>query len=118
MYYIINAFEQYYAGKCCSDNKTPVWKNHWTRAIGFTYIEEALDFAKSGDIFWLSVKFIREYKKEDIVPKKESITLHHSSMGVTVTHEIELSDYNSMIQGYINFLRGIGMVIPEEEDRV
>lgn len=59
-----------------------------------------------------------KYKKEDIVPKKDSITLHHSSMGVTVTHEMELSDYNSMIQGYINFLRGIGMVIPEEEDRV
>jgi len=31
---------------------------------------------------------------------------------------LELSDYNSMMQGYINFLRGIGVTIPEEEDRV
>lgn len=49
---------------------------------------------------------------------KQTITLHHKSSGQEITHIQELSDYNSMIQGYINFLRGIGVTVPEEEDRV
>lgn len=46
MYYIINNEERYYAGKCYSDKRTPVWKNHSTRAMGFETMKEALDFAR------------------------------------------------------------------------
>ena len=59
-----------------------------------------------------------QYLKESIMDNKETITLHHKSLGQEVTHVLELSDYNSMIQGYVNFLRGIGVAVPEEEDRV
>ena len=37
-----------------------------------------------------------------------------------IIHEIIMDgvDWNQMIQNYINFLRGIGYIIPEDEDRV
>jgi len=60
MYYIVEDDQRYYAGKCCSDNETPVWKNHYTRALGFDTMEKALDFAKKENIFFLGV----EYKEE------------------------------------------------------
>lgn len=37
-----------------------------------------------------------------------------------ITFEINNNgvDWNTMLQSYINFLRAIGYVIPEEEDRI
>lgn len=60
MYYIISNDQRYYAGKCCSDNKTPVWKDHHVRALYFDTMEKALNFAKKENIFFLGV----EYKEE------------------------------------------------------
>lgn len=60
MYYIMNNEERYYAGKCCSDNRTPVWKNHHSRALEFGTMDEAIEFAKKEKIFFLGV----EYKGE------------------------------------------------------
>lgn len=60
MYYIINNFGQYYAGKCCSDNKTSVWKNHWTRAVSFRGIEGAIEFAEAEGVDYEDIEFIRE----------------------------------------------------------
>ena len=60
MYYIVSNDQRYYAGKCCSDNKTPVWKNHHSRALDFETMEKALDFAKKENILFLGV----EYKEE------------------------------------------------------
>ena len=35
MYYIVSIDYRYYAGKCCSDNETPVWKMVGIRKIMF-----------------------------------------------------------------------------------
>ncbi|ASU03351.1 hypothetical protein [Pseudoalteromonas phage J2-1] len=59
MYYITNGTE-YYAGKCCSDSRIPVWKSHYTRAISFNSMEEAMDVAKADRLFYLGIEFICE----------------------------------------------------------
>ena len=62
--------------------------------------------------------------KQKITLMYEEIGDHeHRGMEVSdhkVTHEIMSDgvDWQTMIQHYINFLRGIGYVIPEDEDRV
>lgn len=58
MYYITDGCTRYYSGKCCYDNKTPVWKNHWTRALGFCSMEDAISFAKKENITWIGVEYI------------------------------------------------------------
>lgn len=60
MFYITDGCTRYYAGKCCSDNRTPVWKGHHTRALPFNEMKEAIDFAKSENIFFLGVEYIVE----------------------------------------------------------
>ena len=60
MYYITDGCTRYYAGKCCSDNRTTVWKNHWTRALSFDSMEEAITFAKSENISWLGIEWVKE----------------------------------------------------------
>lgn len=60
MYYIINNAQRYYAGKCCHDKRTHVWKDHYSRALYFDTMERALEFAKQENIFFLGV----EYKEE------------------------------------------------------
>lgn len=60
MYYIVNNSEQYYAGKCVSDNRTPVWKSHYTRALQFEDMKTALNFAKSEKIFFLGIEWVNE----------------------------------------------------------
>ena len=62
MYYIVSDDQRYYAGKCCSDDRTLVWKNHYTRALGFDTMERALDFAKKENIFFLSIEYMLTWK--------------------------------------------------------
>lgn len=59
IYYITNGTE-YYAGRCFSDSRLPVWKSHYTRAISFNSIEEAMELAKADQLFYLGVEFICE----------------------------------------------------------
>jgi len=58
--------------------------------------------------------------------KKSFVTMTYEEVESTgdvdtvITHRVRQDgeDWNVMLQAYINFLRGIGYVIPEEEDRV
>jgi hypothetical protein len=61
MFYITDeSGERYYAGKCCSDNKTLVWKNHHSRATAFYTDKEAVDFGISERLSPFGVEFIVE----------------------------------------------------------
>ena len=60
MYYIVDDCERYYAGKCCSDNKTLVWKNHHVRALYFDTPEKALDYAISEGIDFETIEYVEE----------------------------------------------------------
>ena len=57
MYCLMGNDYRYYAGKSCSDGKTPVWKGDTSRALGFTTIENALAKAKEDQIFYLGVRY-------------------------------------------------------------
>ena len=48
------------------------------------------------------------------------LTLTYEEEGCKITHEIDAtnSPYTQMIQSYVNFLRGIGYVVPEDYDTV
>jgi len=59
MYYITNG-TGYYAGKCYSDKRTPVWKSHYTRAIPFDSIEAAKEVAEYDRIFYLGIAYMVE----------------------------------------------------------
>lgn len=58
MYYIVDEDSGcYYAGKCSSDNKTCVWKNHYTRGIGLNSVREANIFATKEGLCEYTVEF-------------------------------------------------------------
>lgn len=57
MYYIKSEESTYYAGKCCSDNETQVWKNHWTRALGFDTVVEARTFAEVDKVKYSDIEY-------------------------------------------------------------
>ena len=59
MYYIINNYEEFYAGKEDSNNY-PVWKHHESRALPFDDVESAMNYAKRDNIFYLGIKLIKE----------------------------------------------------------
>ena len=58
MYYILGNDYRYYAGKCSSDKRTPVWKSCKTRALSFNTIEDAISKAKQDNVFYLGIDYV------------------------------------------------------------
>ena len=57
MYYIMGNDRRYYAGRCCSDKITLVWKDHYSRALSFDTMLEAINYAKHEGIFFLGIEY-------------------------------------------------------------